>query len=50
MVSVHGFAEVAQHAVGFGTGFSAVEMCSQAIMPKYRNSYNEDILQNDKDK
>jgi len=33
MVSVHGFVEAAQHAVGVGTDSNAEEMCSQAIMP-----------------
>jgi len=32
MVSVHGFVEAAQHAVGVGTDSNAVKMCSQAIM------------------
>jgi len=29
MVSVHGFVEAAQHAVGVGTNSNAVKMCSQ---------------------
>jgi len=33
MVSVDGFVEAAQYAVGVGTDSIAVEMCSQAIMP-----------------
>jgi hypothetical protein len=33
MVSVRGFAEVAQHAVGVGVDSIAVKMCTQTIMP-----------------
>jgi len=39
MVSVHGFVEAAQHAVGIGTDSSAVKMCSQAIMPTAQSKF-----------
>jgi hypothetical protein len=39
MVSVHGFVEAAQHAVGVGTDSNAVEMCSQAIMPNAQSKF-----------
>ena len=39
MVSVHGYVEVAQHAVGLGTDSNAVEMCSQAIMPNAQSEF-----------
>jgi len=39
MVSVHGFVEAAQHAVGVGMDSSAVEMCSQAIVPNAQSKF-----------
>jgi len=39
MVSVHGFVEAAQHAVGVGTDSIAVEMCSQTIMPNAQSKF-----------
>jgi len=39
MVSIHGFMEAAQHAVGVGTDSSVVKMCSQAIMPNAQSKF-----------
>jgi len=39
MVSVHGFVEAAQHAVGVGTDSIAVKMCSQAIMHNAQSKF-----------
>jgi len=33
MVSVRGFVEAAQQAVGGGADFNAAKMCTQAFMP-----------------
>jgi len=35
MISVHGFVEAAQHAVGVGTDSSAVKICSHYLYNAY---------------
>jgi len=39
MVSVHGFVEAAQHAVGFRKDSNVVKMCSQTIMPSAQSKF-----------